>query len=122
MNTVGTEVYQRGESRFDMVGQRLPDHLHISDQVITQGLAIRLARYALQRPDDGGFAEAVVGWKLTVYTMDAELPASKRTYSVRWQNDAGGYIDVCGIFTNRGWPSLDHGYLMGHERLHSAPH
>ncbi|WP_116894801.1 hypothetical protein [Pseudomonas savastanoi] len=115
MSTFATEVYQRGVSRFNMVGQKLPDHLHITDKVITQGLAFRLARYATQRLGDAGFAKAVEGWKLTVYTMDADLPASDRTYSVRWQNDAGGYIDVCGIFTKRGWPSLDHGYSIGHE-------
>ncbi len=115
MSTVATEVYQRGESRFNMVGQKLPDHLHITDKVITQGLAFRLARYALQRLDVAGFAKAVEGWKLTVYTMDAELPSSDRYYSVRWQNESGGYIDVNGILTRRGWPSLDHGYSIGHE-------
>lgn len=115
MNTVATEVYQRGESRFTMTGQKLPDQLHITDKVITYGLAYRLARYALQRLKDAGFAKSVEGWKLTVYTMDAELPASKRYYSVRWQNESGGYIDVNGILTSRGWPSLDHGYSIGHE-------
>ncbi|TCV51365.1 hypothetical protein [Pseudomonas sp. 460] len=115
MSTVATEVFQRGESRFNMVGQKLPDHLHITDKVITQGLAYRLARYALQRLDDAGFAKAVEGWKLAVYTMDADLPPGDRTYSVRWKNDAGGYIEVCGIFTKRGWPTLDHGYFIGHE-------
>jgi hypothetical protein len=115
MNTLATEVYQRGESRFTMTGQKLPDQLHITDKVITHGLAYRLARYALQRLNDAGFAKAVDGWKLTVYTMDAELPSSKRYYSVRWQNESGGYIDVNGILTSRGWPSLDHGYSIGHE-------
>lgn len=115
MSIVATEVYQRGSSRFNMVGQKLPDNLNITDKIITQGLAFRLARYALQRLDDAGFAKAVDGWKLTVYTMDADLPASERIYSVRWQNSAGGYIDVCGIFTKRGWPTLDHGYCIGHE-------
>jgi hypothetical protein len=95
MNTVATEVYQRGESRFNMVGQKLPDHLHITDKVITQGLAFRLARYALQQLDDAGFSKAVEGWKLAVYTMDADLPPSDRTYSVRWKNAAGGYIELC---------------------------
>ena len=115
MNSIATEVYQRGESRFTMTGQKLPDQLHITDKVITHGLAFRLARYALQRLNDAGFAKAVEGWKLTVYTMDAELPSSERNYSVRWQNELGGYIDVNGILTSRGWPSLDHGYSIGHE-------
>ncbi len=115
MNSVATEVYQRGEPRFTMAGQKLPDQLHITDKVITHGLAFRLARYALQRLNDAGFAKAVEGWKLTVYTMDADLPSSDRTYAVRWQNEAGGFIDVCGIFTKSGWPTLDHGYFMGHE-------
>lgn len=115
MNSVATEVYLRGESRFTMAGQKLPDQLHITDKVITHGLAFRLARYALQRLNDAGFAKAVEGWKLTVYTMDADLPSAERYYSVRWKNDTGGYIEVNGILTSRGWPSLDHGYSIGHE-------
>jgi len=32
MNIVATEVFQRGKTRFNMVGQKLPDQLHITDK------------------------------------------------------------------------------------------
>jgi hypothetical protein len=112
---IATEVLKRGPARFNMVGQRLPYHLHTVDEFITAGLAHRLAAYATRRMADGGFAELTAGWKITVYTIDGEDRPAERSYCVRWQNKDGGYIEVVGILTRSGWPSLDHGYAIGQE-------
>lgn len=115
MSGIQTEVLSRGKARVDMVGQRLPDHLTTVDECISDGLAKRLVRYGLERLDDAGFRVMVNGWSTLVYTCDAEDSPADRSYCVRWKNEQGGYIELIGILTRKGWPSLDHGYEIGHE-------
>lgn len=95
------------------------DPLIDTGEKIPQGLAKRLHRYALERMDDAGFATAVTGWKVTVYTINGEERAAHRAYTVRFQNERGGLIEVCGIFTRNGWPTLDHGFDCNHEKIRS---
>lgn len=42
-----TEVYVRGPARFDMCGQSLPTQVHLTDEVISRGLAQRLSAEAV---------------------------------------------------------------------------
>ncbi|ETV05562.1 hypothetical protein I5M16_19780 [Pseudomonas aeruginosa] len=123
-----TEVYQRGAARFDMSGRRLPFNLSLTGESITPGLAARLHRYAFDRLRAAGFADAIrrpaglangrpawSEWDCTVYTMDADDRPADRSYCVRWKNPAGGYLEVAGILTLKGWPTLDHGLEIGEE-------
>ena len=105
-----TLVFQRGEQRFDMVGKALGTPLTGTDQNISPGLAIRLMRYAVQRMIDNGFR--VEGWACEVSTMDADNRPPERTYCVKFINLKGGGIGIEGIFTTKGWPTLDHGLFI----------
>lgn len=108
---VSTEVLRRGEPRFNMVGQRLPDSLHDTDQTIAPGLVHRLHRYASQAMEDSAFD--VIGWDCEIYTMDGELPRSERYYCVEFVNAKGARIGLQGILIGRGGhPCLDHGFTI----------
>ncbi|RWX78251.1 hypothetical protein EPK99_06340 [Neorhizobium lilium] len=109
---IHSEVLIKGEPRFNMVGQRLPDSLHDTDQVISPGLLERLHRYGLTRVTEIGFT--VDGFKPSVYTMDGDLPASERYYCIEFIHQKGGMIGVQGIMIGKGgWPCLDHGICTG---------
>jgi hypothetical protein len=97
-----------------MVGQKLTTTLHAVDEV-SQGLAHRLAVFATRRMAEAGFTALTAVSKLEVYTTDGDEPPAHRHYCVRWQNEKGGYIEVVGILTRSGWPSLDHGFAIGQE-------
>lgn len=101
--------------RCDMVGRALPAQLKTTKQKISKQLIGRLHRYALERLELSGFKNAVSGWDVEVYTLDGENRVDDRTYCVRWMNAAGGYIEVIGILTTNGKPSLDHGLAVGEE-------
>ncbi|MET3790710.1 hypothetical protein ABID37_000901 [Aquamicrobium terrae] len=105
-------VLQRAPARYNMVGQRLPDSLHDTDQVISPGLVRRLQRYALGRlQQDAGFR--VRDWRCEVYTMDGDTPRSERFYCVEFTNERGGMLGVQGIAIGRGGhPCLDHGICV----------
>lgn len=108
-------VMRRGEARFNMVGQKLPDSLHDApDQAISPGLLARLHRYGLTRMADAGFE--VAGWSCEIYTMDADLPRSERYYCVEFTNAKGGMLGVQGVGTRHGHPCLDHGLSVGETR------
>ena len=126
---ITTEVMQRGKPRFDMCGHSLPDTLTTTSETISAGLTARLHRYAFQRLECAGFAATVrrpaglidgapsySEWPCEVYTMDAEDKPANRSYCVRWKNEEGGTIEVVGILTRRGWPSLDHGLAIGEDQ------
>jgi hypothetical protein len=98
-----------------MVGQVVECPIRITDEVIAPGLAKRLANYALQRMNEAGFKVMVKEWTISVYTTDATDAPSNRCYCVRFQNAGNGYIELVGILTKNGWPTLDHGYAIGHE-------
>lgn len=109
---IHTEVLRKGEARFNMVGQRLPDSLHDTDQEISPGLAYRLYRYCYVRLTENGFN--LEGWKVHVYTMDGDLPRSDRYYCVEFVHQKGGMIGLQGILIGKGgWPTLDHGVSTG---------
>lgn len=111
MSELRTLVMFRGKPRFDMVGQRLPDHLHDADEKISHGLAQRLYRYALVTLEDAGFE--VSAWDCEVYTMDGNDKPADRFYCVEFTNAKGGSIGIQGIMTRKGWPILDHGFCIG---------
>ncbi|MHD0644424.1 hypothetical protein ACYPKM_02155 [Pseudomonas aeruginosa] len=115
MQTIQTEVLRSGPARFSMVGERLPSYLFDTDEAISDGLAKRIYHYAVGRLADAGFTKAVEGWIATVCTLDGDEKPADRSYYVRWKNSNGGYIDLVGILTRSGWPSLDHGWDIGHE-------
>jgi len=107
-----TTVYQ-SKAHFSQTGQRLASSLHEVSEEISAGLAQRLARYAQTRLEDAGFV--ALGERIEVYTLDADEPPANRAYTVRFQHEKGGYLEVSGILTRRGWPSLDHGFAIGEE-------
>lgn len=113
--TIKTKVYKQGPSRFDMCGQQLPTNLSLTNEVIGYGLAVRLHKYGINRLKDAGFYDMVSKWQTEVYTIDADELPSNRTYCIKWINSDGGYIELAGILTNNGWPSLDHGWDIGHD-------
>lgn len=106
MSQITTKVMRREKARFDMVGKFLGYPLSIMNEEITQGLAERLTKYALNHLD------AVNGWKVEVYTLDGDAKPSDRTYCVRFINPKGASIEVIGIFTKNGWPFLNHGLAI----------
>lgn len=108
-----TLVLRRGPQRFDMSGQALPQILNDTDEKISDKLAGRLRDYALDRLAGAGFAHAVEGWELEVYTMDGDEGPAYRYYTVKFTNPLKGYIEVCGICASRGRPTLDHGFAIG---------
>ncbi len=122
---IATEVLQPSPTRFTLYGKALPNELKTTDEKVSPGLAKRLARYALNRLQDSGFrrvvepTSGVIGkpnlghWRVLVYTTDGDQSSSVRSYCVRFTNCDGGYIEVVGILTKRGWPSLDHGLAIG---------
>ncbi|MER8983930.1 hypothetical protein [Mesorhizobium sp. M0843] len=114
MTELRTLVMVRGEPRFDMVGQKLPDSLHDTDEQTTPGLVARLHRYALKELEDNGFE--VSAWPCEVYTMDGDLRPSERYYCVEFTHPKGGMVGVQGIKTRHGWPCLDHGFCVDRER------
>ncbi len=106
-----TTVMKKGPTRFNMVGQHLDYELFTIDESISAGLAKRLVSYALSRLNDAGFV--VDQWNIEVYTMDGDVSPVERRYCVKFQNEKGGYIELIGIYTEHGWPSLDHGFSIG---------
>ena len=110
-----TEVLKQGPARFDMVGKRLPTYLHSTDESISKGLAERLHRYAERELIDQGFEPLAKDAKVSVYTIDGTDKPADRSYCVRWHTPKGGYVELIGILTHRGWPTVDHGFAIGHE-------
>ncbi|MGV2866379.1 hypothetical protein [Achromobacter sp. AGC39] len=108
-----TEVLAPNAAQFDLCGRRLTQTLRTTDASIKPGLAARLRHYALGVLETAGFIGAVEGWTLLVYTVDGDLPPSERSYCVRLTNALGGYIEVIGILTRHGWPTVDHGLDIG---------
>lgn len=106
---IKTEVYGRHPTRFDMTGKSLPVSLFLSEEGISIGLAKRIYRYALEALDSAGFLEAVKDWDVTVCADDVNEQPSDRQYWVQWENSDGGGIQVVGILTKSGWPTIDHG-------------
>lgn len=110
---IQTEVYTRLPTRFNIVGQVTDRPIALTHESISHGLAVRLHNYALKTMDSVGFKEVVKDWKPSVYTLDGDEKPSERSYCVRWTNKNDGYLEVVGILTRNGWPSLDHGLNVG---------
>ena len=108
-DAIPTEVYAKAPPRFNLGGQLLATQLIKTDDAISQGLAKRIVKYAERTLNDAGFLEAVTGWQVTVPTIDAEDIPSERSYNVQWENNDGGILEVVGILTHRGWPTMDRG-------------
>ena len=112
---LNTQVWQQEPARFDMCGKRLPTHLTKVDECISKGLADRLHRYAERELIARGFGSLAKDAKVTAYTIDADDNSADRSYCVRWHTPQGGYVELIGILTKAGWPSLDHGFAIGFE-------
>lgn len=110
-----TEVMVTGAAQFNMCGQVLGYPLTPVAEAISAGLASRILAYALDRLDDAGFKIVVQGWDAEVYTLDGDSKPADRSYTVRFKNPAKGYIEVIGILTSKGWPTLDHGLAIGQD-------
>lgn len=110
---LSTTVMTRGPAQFNMAGQFLGYPLKNMAKVISPGLAQRLARYAVQRVTETGFEPLLKDADIEVYTADGDYPPSDRSYAVKFKTPKGGYLELVGIFTRRGWPSLDHGFAIG---------
>jgi len=107
-----TTVYQ-SKAHFSQTGQRLASSLHEVSEGISVGLAKRLVRHAQSRLIEAGF---VLGEHIEVYSLDADAAPADRAYTVRFSHVQGGYLEVLGILTHRGWPTVDHGFSIGEER------
>lgn len=109
-----TRVMIAGPARFDQVGQRLSPYLATTDEAISAGLAQRLVRFATARMTEAGFAALLPEAAVEVYTLDGGSKPADRSYCVRWTRPEGGHVEVIGILTRAGWPSVYHGFYMGH--------
>ncbi len=107
-----TEVLKR-VPEWNTLHQKTNYFLTATDEKISAGLALRIHNYALEQLKSAGFFEIVKGWVASVYTCDGDDRPSNRSYCVRWTNVQGGYIEVVGILTYKGWPNLDHGLAIG---------
>jgi hypothetical protein len=112
---LSTQVFEKGPAQFNMVGQKLPTQLHLTSAAVSAGLAARLHRYAERELIEQGFEALAKDAKVIVYTIDAEDKPADRSYCVRWHTPKGGYVELVGILTKAGWPSLDHGFEIGFE-------
>lgn len=113
---ITSTVMQRGPAHFNQVGQFLGYPLKDVDVAITPALVQRLVRYASKRFADVGFAQGIAGADVEVYTADADEKPANRSYTVKFEHRQGGYVELCGILTQHGWPMLDHGFNMGATR------
>lgn len=111
---IKSESYNELPDRFDICGKLLPQQIVLTSKKISHGLAIRLYNYAFGVLCEAWFADAVTNWSPLVYTSKGNDKAVDRIYCVRWTNDKSGYVEVVGIFTRSGWPTLDHGLSIGH--------
>lgn len=111
MTGYATEIMRKGPQRYDMTGRALARSLHVTDEIISHGLAARLYHYATGRLEDSGF-EFAISWQGVVYTTDSEYRPSERAYSVSFTNSKGGQITLSGILTRAGWPCVDHGFYI----------
>jgi hypothetical protein len=109
------QVWEKGPAQFTSWGTALPTPLHLTAENISSGLAARLHRYAERELIEHGFGPLVKDAKVIVYTIDAEDKPADRSYCVRWHTPQGGYVELIGILTKAGWPSLNHGFDIGFE-------
>lgn len=110
-----TEVLKHGPTQFDMVGQVVARPLYTVEETISKGLAERLHRYAERELIDQGFGALAKDAKVTVYTIDGEEKPADRSYCVRWHTPKGGYVELIGILTKAGWPTVNHGFAIDFE-------
>jgi hypothetical protein len=97
-------TYKVGEANFDMCGTFLGRNLHLTNNTITEGLAVRLRNYAAKRLREYGFP---------VYTR-CVIDKVDDVYSVDFVNGLNGSIGIKGILIGKGgWPSIDHGFNIG---------
>lgn len=101
--------------RHNMMGQSLDADVLPTNETISKGLATRLHRHAVQRMEEAGFGCFVQSANVSIYTMDGDEKPADRAYTVRFMSEKGGYIEVSGIATRHGWPTLDYGFYAGAE-------
>lgn len=85
--------------------QRTQHFLHDEGDQISEGLAKRLAHYGRKRLTDLGFGPLINDMQAHVSSTDIHT----LTYLVEFQLVGGGRLGVEGIYTDKGWPYLDHG-------------
>lgn len=114
MTDIETNVFKT-ESRIAQWGERLPSDVKYTPEKISAGLAKRLAKHAADHMTEAGFGMFLVDAACEVYSMDAEDTPANRSYTVKFKRPEGGYIEVIGILTRNGWPTLNHGFDIGHD-------
>jgi hypothetical protein len=107
---IPTTVSRLGPHQFTAWGKSLGHTLHDTEEQISQGLAGRLVRYALQRAAETGMDSVFCDWTASVYTMNGDERPSKRYYNVVFANGKGFGIELCQILTRSGHPFIDHGW------------
>ena len=112
---IASEVLRTSASRFDMAGQKLPSFVDSTKKTISAGLVKRLHQYAERELVAHGFGALAQNAEVKVYTLDGDDKPSDRIYCVRWHRPEGGYVEMVGIHTNSGWPTLDFGFAIGFE-------
>lgn len=114
--TIESTVYVKQPTRHTMYGAAIPKDLRVDvSSEISGGLVKRLVSYAIEGFESAGFMSFVREARLSVYTVDGDLQSPDRSYCVRAQCEKGGYIEMIGILTSKGWPTIDHGFYIGRE-------
>lgn len=109
---LATEIYKPGKTMFNAVGQVVCRPVHKVEGSISTGLASRLMQYAERELIAAGFGALAKDATVTVYTIDGDDRPADRSYCVKWLMPQGGYVELIGILTRFGWPSLDHGFSI----------
>lgn len=105
---IQSQIYKSDPPRFNMVGQKLTQTIQLVDGEISQGMLKRIVSYANKEISEYGFEKFTENSDISVYTID-----NNKVYTVRWTNSKGGYIELTGIHTSKGWPHLNYGFNIG---------
>ena len=105
---IQSQIYKSDPARFNMVGQKLTQTIQQVEGEISQGLLKRILSYANKEISAYGFERVTENADISVYTIDND-----KIYTVRWTNEKGGYVELSGIHTHKGWPHLNFGFNIG---------
>jgi len=117
MNVMQYQHYQTQEPRAayipgtQVIGMpnRRGAELVTTKATISAGKQKRLAQYARNRLEESGFGPLLAHCEVSMYEID------DNGVTVRFMTKQGGYLEVCGIQTTKGWPQLDFGIDVGVE-------
>jgi hypothetical protein len=108
MNVMQYQHYQTQEPRVANIPGTLVigmpnrrNELVVTEGVISVSKQKRLAQYARHRLEESGFGPLLDHCEVSMYEID------DNGVTVRFMTKQGGYLEVCGIQTTKGWPQLD---------------